>query len=226
MATPTSTPQPEFAVSPGFVGTLAGNIGYVSDANSKWVYALNADTGALAQAFFVRGGPSGCLLSKDARKAYVSTGKSLLIADTQSGTVLESQPILPVSTTNPVPVVFCRRIAPPANFAAAPGDASVTFTWSACTDPSAFGYVLYGAQSAGGPYVALFPALTGSGQPILSVGKTRLVFTPASWAPLANDRHYWFRIAVVDRSGVVGNMSDPPVDVIPNPVTPVPHCFE
>lgn len=139
--------------------------------------------------------------------------------DSLEGT-LESEHGVPVDTT---PVVVVRRLTPPTGFQAMPGDQKITFTWNASSDPAALGYVIYGSQSASGPFVRLFPAVSQTGVPTVDRLTTTYEITQGqTWIPVENDRMLWFRIATVDGLGVEGTQSDPAIAVVPNPVPPQP----
>ncbi|HEY3274312.1 MAG TPA: hypothetical protein VGJ92_11145 [Methanocella sp.] len=75
-------------VDPGYINDLSGNIAYISDPATRLVYTLNTDSGDIAPAFWVSDGPEYCILSKDGKKAYISIGKELVIAYTQTGFII------------------------------------------------------------------------------------------------------------------------------------------
>lgn len=76
-------------VYPGYSGNLSGNIAYVSDPVMRNVYTLNTTSGELSPAFFVSDGPEYCILSNDGNKAYISTGRELVVASTSTGFLID-----------------------------------------------------------------------------------------------------------------------------------------
>lgn len=132
--------------------------------------------------------------------------------------VLESDHGQPVDDT---PVIVVRRLVPPTNFAGQPGDRTVTFSWTASSDPAALGYVIYGAESQAGPYTKLFPAVSTNSQPTVGAATTSYILTGAVWPVLRNDTRFWFKIATVDKLGVEGTQSVE-IPVMPNPPPPMP----
>lgn len=127
---------------------------------------------------------------------------------------------------DPTPVMVVRRLAAPANFtatggASVDGNPQVTFNWTASTDPSALGYVIYYSQQQAGPYTRVFAPVDGTGKPTVAAAESSYLLTQAVLPGLANDTPFWFRIATVDKLGIEGTQS-PEVMAVPNPVPPKP----
>ncbi len=78
----------ETYAEPGNADKLSRDIAYVSDHATRTIYTLDTETGALVPAFRVDFDPGKCILSKDARKAYIASDNSLMILDMKSGDVI------------------------------------------------------------------------------------------------------------------------------------------
>ncbi len=138
--------------------------------------------------------------------------------------VLESDEGKPVSdegTVDQTPVIVVRRLPAPTNLQGVPDDNKVVLSWNPVVDPTALGYVLYGAMQQGGPFKRLFAPIGTDGKPVIPAATTTFTVDQAVWNKLRNDTRFWFKVAAVDKLGVEGNLSTD-VMVVPNPPPPTP----